>query len=289
LVALAVGLASAAYMPPNVAGIVAAHQVRWLWPLAVFITFAVVLAFGRRARWFGVAALAATVLLALLNLPVARQHVGPPTDRYAMDVVRDLRDQMATLEDRGTLLFDTSELRFAEPYSGPVMDELQRRGIEFRVEDEGMVRQVGEHRRFDDDTEARLFIRQGGAALAEQPGATRVALASGLTGEEQEQLDGLRSLVAGTVEDTGVPLNELGEAQLDAGNVPVLGNQLDTAPALDGEALVASGVLAAIVDAGYVDLDALDDATAELLARYAALERRFDRETVALFLAPMGA
>ena len=71
-------------------------------------------------------------------------------------------DQLAN-EPGGPVLFDVSTLRFAEPYSGPVLAELACEGVDVVVSDEGMVRQLGERRRADGDEIRRLVLIEGAA------------------------------------------------------------------------------------------------------------------------------
>ena len=117
---------------------IAPHQFRWLWPISLFILFAALLAIARRSppvhtheghrrvRGRGVAS-------AVINLPTNNQRVGrAPTPARSLDA-HTRRSTRGQLDGSGTLLFDVSGLRFAEPYSVPVMNELDRRGVEIVV------------------------------------------------------------------------------------------------------------------------------------------------------------
>jgi hypothetical protein len=160
----------------------AAHAVRWLWPVAVFVTGALVLAL-LRPRWTLVGSFVAAVGFAVLAIPAHRQEPGPSAgpssaDANAAPVFRDLLPQLDVLEGRGTLLVEIEGLRLYEPYSTPLMLELERRGIPFVVDHPWSVRQVGEGRRFDGDADAVVYIADGPAAEQPRPGAERVAYAA---------------------------------------------------------------------------------------------------------------
>ena len=156
-ISIIVGLYTAGNVPRTVFG-VAPHQFRWLWPLAAFMTFAALatygvrvlqLSSGRRAGVLVASFVGVTVLVSVLNLPTYRVHAGPTADSYAIPVVRDLDRQLGGLDQYGTLLYDFRGVQFAEPYSTAIMAELQRRGVPFVVDVNGLVRQLGENRRYD--------------------------------------------------------------------------------------------------------------------------------------------
>lgn len=293
-VGLGAGLATAVSLPVGVIGI-APHQLRWLWPLAAFATLVLLVTvarlitgargWGRGDGWTGgvvAVALVATLAAAVANVPTRNVGAGPAGDADAMPTVRRLTEGMVALEGEGPLLLDMRGIRFAEPYSGPVMAELQRRDIPFVVDDEGMVRQLGPSRRADPGTE-RLLIREGDAALATPPGWRRAVLVEGLDDSERAELAELAGAVLSRLEAIGrAPLNEEGEAALAAGALPVAGARPEVL-ATDLPALLATRELSLLVERGWLDLD---DDDGRPFARYAELQERFDRLTVALFVAP---
>ena len=118
------------------------------------------------------------------------------------------------------MLFDVSTLRFAEPYSGPVLAALARDGVDVVVSDEGMVRQLGERRRADGDETRRLVLIEGPATRDPPPGARQVALVEGLDRGEQGELDRLRPEVLDLARRDGLVLNESGVAAAAAGRIP---------------------------------------------------------------------
>jgi hypothetical protein len=181
--ALLVSVVTVAVIPIGPLGF-GPHQVRWLWPLGVFIT-GVLLLGAIHPRWVLRAALVAAVALSLLSLPAHREGSGPSagpstTEASAMPLFRELRGQLGVLEDRGTLLVEVDGLPLFEPYSTPLMLELQRRGIPFVVDHRFTVLQVGRSRRHrDGDAEWAVYVAEGRAAAVPRPGAERVAFVDG--------------------------------------------------------------------------------------------------------------
>lgn len=260
------------------------HQMRWLWPVAALVTLAPLFAIGDWAparRIVTGLATASTILLVVLALPTYAAPEGPTADRDYGPSIAALVDQVEEYRTAEPVVFDTSVLRFAEPYSGPVLAALGRNDVPFRVTDEGMVRQVGAGRRADGTETHRLAILEGAAAEAPPDGATTVAYVDGLDASERAELDELRATVVAAASDTGVTLNEAG---LDA----VAGGRLDAAPTVlapgsDAGPLADSGLLTALIDEDWIDLD---PSTAESFRRYAELAERASRFTVGLFELP---
>ena len=194
LVALAV--ATTAILPVTGFG-VAKHQMRFLWPAAVFATWTLLLtlaAFAPRPRWMIGPAAAATIALALAAIPQWNPMVGPAADAEAIPVVDDLRHDLRAADLSNVdqpVLFDLSEQRFAEPYTAPIMAVLQELGVEFRVTDEGVVGQLGPARRATGHEQLRMIVREGDAAREPGPGA-RIAFATALSTDERRELANLR-------------------------------------------------------------------------------------------------
>jgi hypothetical protein len=285
-VALGAAWLTAVRLPLGLLG-VQPHQLRWLWPVAAFVTFALLVqgvrwCSGRPGRaWRAAVGLtAATVAVAALSLPGHNPGSGPAGDTDATPTFRQLREQMAVLEDEGQLQLDLRGIRFAEPYSGAVMVELQRRGIPFVVGDEVTVRQVGEGRRPTEPV-PRLLIREGDAAVAGVPGARRVALVEGLSAAEQRQLAVAREELAGHLRALGdLPLTPRGRAAVTRADLA------DTAERVTTRNVEALFAARSIVFLGEHRLLDLDEAWQERLALYAELQTRWDRHTVGLFVAP---
>jgi hypothetical protein len=286
VVGLLAGLATTGPTFRSSFGIAAGHF-RWLWPLAAFVTFAVVSTLARRlARGpaastplVGAFALA-TVVLAALNLPSSDQ--GKTSPDWPIAAARDLGRQLARLEDEGTLLVLPL---FTDHYKTAVLAELQHRGIPFVVDDPGMIRQLGPSRRFTGtNARAALSLRIGDEARVTPPGARRVALHEGLTAEEQLELAALETRIEKYIRDGRLRLNRRGREALRNGDLPTL-RRHSLRQIVDPELLFSSRELVWSVRQ---DLLVLDDRRAQVFERYADLQDRGDNETVALFLQPLG-
>lgn len=189
--AVVVGLVALSSAPVNPVGI-SAHQMRWLWSIAAVCTAAVLAtAFAtlRAARdlrlgsWPAVAACGLLVVVGAAGLPGRDSDVpGPMGMSEDLEPAQELVSGLDRLDDRETVLFDVSTLRFLEPYSGLVFAELQDQGIPFVFDDEIYVRQFGEGRREEGQATLRMWEVEGDRALAQPPGAERVGFAVGSQG-----------------------------------------------------------------------------------------------------------
>lgn len=287
LAAGAVGLAgvvgaviTASMLPLGEFGI-AAHQFRWLWPIGVFVTFAVALAILRSAPTVAATILGVVVTagLALANLPSYNIGYGPAADADSIPAVRSLVQRVGGLEGQGPILFDVRDLRFAEPYSVPVMAELQRQGIEFRVADEGLASQMGKRRQVATTSGPRLVQREGDAAFETPPGGRLVARVDGLTAEQRRELATLRDAVSEHIASNGLRLNADGRTAAELGALPFFSRQ--GALARDAEQLIFSGELTMVVRR---DLVSIEPEWRARFERFAELQERKDHRTVALFL-----
>ena len=281
---VAAALVSMVLMPIGVIGI-SPHQMRWVWPISALVlrTSAVGLAEWPPLRRVAVpVGLAATVLLAALNQPTYAAPEGPTADRAATDTAMALVDQLSAYRPGEPVLFDISVLRFAEPYSGPVLAALAREGVDVVVTDDGMVRQMGERRRAKGDERLRVELLEGLAAEQPPAGARRVAFVEGLDDAEVAELERLATDVVDLASRDGLRLSPAGQRAVRAGRIDEADVVL--APGADATALETSGQLADLVKNGYV---VLEPSTAATFRRYAALRERRDRETVGLFELPI--
>ena len=305
LVVLGVSVAVAATMPVGVLG-VAAHHLRWLWPVAVFVTFALafplIMAPGRgTAARVGLALGAlATFSLSVLALPAEDARLGPSADADAMPAIRTLLPQLAQLRDEPGVLFDVRGLRFAEPFSVPVMNELQQLGVPWFVDDRGMARQLGEDRAYSGGASVLLFLREGDAARETPAGAHRVAFADGLTEDETDELDALQEELRPFIAGGGIVLNDAALARarnddalvrsriLDAGDAEVpSAEQLRDPDYLMSPGTASSRYLRRLVYLVAEDQLEVPDRWARPLQRYAELRQQADRLTVAVFTRPL--
>jgi hypothetical protein len=295
LLLLPVSVLAASTMSVGVLG-VAAHHVRWLWPVGVFVIFALLLALldSLRGHRMVRAALALStgvaVVLGGLALPTMNARVGPSADADSMSTIRALAPQLAALRGEQGVLFEVSGLRFAEPFSVPVMAELQRLGVPWFVDDGGMVRQLGNARRYSPgDASVRLFLREGDAARLVPDGARRVAFVDGTDPAEAAELRRLQKelrpfIAAGGLRLTARARAEANDPTVDNPDAPVTDAELR-----DPDQLFAPGTassrygrkLVYLVEAGRV---AVADPWSSTLERYADLQQQADRLTVAVFV-----
>ncbi|MFP5489374.1 MAG: hypothetical protein ACLGHQ_13850 [Acidimicrobiia bacterium] len=149
----------------------AAHHTRWLYVLALWSHAALVatglrwlLARERRpdlARPVGHAALALAAVFAVANVPQYVQEHGPLADTSTMPALRRVFERLGPLDGVDPFLYRTDNLRVYEPYSSAIMAQLVDRGVEFRVDQEVMVRQLGPSRRADGTERAVVTQYQG--------------------------------------------------------------------------------------------------------------------------------
>jgi hypothetical protein len=275
VVTLVVAVVAAATMPIGYLG-VATHHLRWLWPVAVFITFAIVCplvtAPGRpRAHRLSMPVLtAATVVFALLNLPAMSAQIGPSADAKAIPTTRELLPQLASLRGERGVLVDVQGQRFAEPYTAPVMVELQRLGIPWYADNAVLLRQVGSTRAHRGGASVRLFLREGDRARETPPGTRRVAFVDALTEAEADELSALKDELTPVIDDgvfTPTGPHDLSDAQLR-----------------DADYLFNSRALVGLVASDLLEVPARWSAA---LRRYADLQYQSDRLTVAVFAEPL--
>lgn len=196
------------------------HHVRWVWPMMTFVHFTlVVLAVGAWKRTErqdrSVTALIAVVAVAASawNVQFFAQPSGPTADIATMPTMRRVEPQLNVLRAHAPVLYDVSTLLVFEPYSSTMMMWMQERGIEFRVDDEGMIRQLGEARRADGTEPTTVFQLQGSDARTYDGPACVVADSSSLTGPDEASV---RSLVDAAADDLSIVMATSPEAALDA-------------------------------------------------------------------------
>ncbi len=279
--ALVAGLVTIAILPLSAYGF-AVHQVRWLWPLGVLTAALGVAALAgeRHARALQTTAVLAVVVLVGASLGRHRQAVGPTADDDAAPVLHAVAPQLETAEVSGPLLLDEEVLRVFEPYSIAVVMELDRHGIEVVVDDEGLVRQLGEGRRAEGQERARLLVLQGpGPALP--AGARVLAAVEGLTPDAARTEAELRRRVRAMARHGDVRLTDRGRRQ-DPADLALL--QPGPDGSLDPGLLDHPGVVADAVVRGQLSAPGEHG---ELLRRWALLARQRDRGTLTVAVAPL--
>ena len=265
------------------------HHVRWLWGLSTFVTFVVVWLASeawttRReavvpARWLTGAAIALTTVFTLANLGYHAHPDGPVLDVASMAAMRRVFPTMGVLADHDPVIYETSNLRVFEPYSSTMMMRMQELGIEFRVTDEVLVRQLGNSRRADGTESTTVFQLEGAEALEYNGPACTIALASAFTPEEDAEIRATADRLAAGVVDGSI---EIESSDVDESD-PI--DQLAAARAGDADAawlLVTDSPFARWVGEGRVTLADGSDVSNDL-ARDIDLIVRWENSTFGLF------
>jgi hypothetical protein len=273
-----------------------AYQLRWLWPVALFIWLALV-SFGwrRASRWVG-GTRRPTVLLAALTAVVAVLNLGwtnhgttaaEATTPVARDVVRAIDFD----ELDGPVLVETDEGLW-DPYSEAVLFALQRHGIEFVIRDRIGYRMLGEDRRWDGhNAVAVVRVSTSDWAMLPRSGARLLARHAGLDHEAHEEMYVLREDIKEAFVNEELRLNDRGRQVAERGGFEsVPKGDLDrfepetvTETRFWPIGLHRRDVLLMIREGL---LDAPDRWTGRL-ERYADLQETWDTQTVAVFLEPI--
>jgi hypothetical protein len=229
----------------------APHHVRWMWAFGAFVNVVVlwsvvdeVAARWRRpaaARALAAIPVALTVLGAVAAVPYLAQQQGPVADYASMPALRRVFRQVEALRSSAPVVYDTSDTRPFEAFSSTIMMRLQELGIEFRVTDEGMVRQLGDARRADGTETTTLFQLEGRAALEYDGPACRVAMASALEPSEEATASAAADEMAAAIATGGVVV--------DVDEVPPERRDLASAAARGDVAAARSLVLDGAADA----------------------------------------
>jgi hypothetical protein len=107
-----------------------------------------------------------------------------------------LGKQLGGLEGRGVVWVDTAGEPFVDSAIETLMAELQRRDIEFVVEPEWLVRQLGEDRRRQGDEPLTVALRRDAEAFALPDGAQLEGRVTPLSPAEQDELTALLEVQA---------------------------------------------------------------------------------------------
>jgi hypothetical protein len=241
----------------------APHHLRWLWAASVFAHFAAWHELTNRlaGRWSALrpavsfAPLAAAVLLSAATLPFHAAPEGPVADRAVEANLQVVFRSLEPLRDHQPVRFRTDNLRVYEPYSSAVMMRLQEIGIEFRVQDPGMVRQLGDTRRSDGGETVEVFQLEAADALQYDGAACRLALSSLVTGDEARRAVSSAQWASNALRSGGISL--LDDADLESADSALLAN----AAAGDNDAvadLVYRGHLSRLLSAGVLEVTGAD-------------------------------
>lgn len=187
------------------------HHVRWLWALSVFVWVSIVWSlvelFGDRFRARSLDATLVVLIgvVSLANLGFTAHDLGPTTDRQAADTLERTFEDLASFEPGGAIRYDVDDLRPFEAWSSAVQMRLRELGIEFRVDDEGVVRQLGNRRRADGSEVTTIRQIERGRAVRYDGPACVISRASPFEPEVEAEIDAridaaVDDLVSGRVE-----------------------------------------------------------------------------------------
>lgn len=311
-VALVVALATFAVMPIGPLGLTP-HQMRWLWSLGAFVTLAVFVAalpmlppmwsrgpgdhfaatgvdvspapMHRHIEWV---LAAAVVVVSAVNVPGFTQLAGPDTFQESVPVARALSEQVDDYSTDEAVVLDTANLRYLEPYSAVVMAAMLRAGVDLRVADPGLVRQLGNNRRADGDEPLIVSLVEGRPAFETPEGVRRIAFTTPLDAATITELIEGEMAMIDTVALNGVTFTEDGERDIAAGAFGLSRDEIEVAAA-DAAGFVYGGLAAELVAAGTLDLSSLEPAVAAQFERTSALRRQVGTTTVAVWIRPSAA
>ena len=287
-IATSVGWVAAIRSPMSTFFGVSSDYVRWLWPASVFVWFAVGLAIWRFVaprllslvdrRTLHLVATLAIIVVCVANMP---RHLSLENQR-ALD---RLRPTAAELIDEASDNIDAPAVLFHPPpnydvYGVPLLARLQRRGIEFLVDDTVLIRQFGERRRYNGQHVAELRVVTAMDAIDATTDANLVAFVSQLSALERDDLQTMMIEIETWLRDGRITLSAKGEDAVAIGlGEPWLG-QLDD-PELDATTISRSIALAAAVQAGLL---AADPAVLTTLEQFSTLRQSVETSTVAALL-----
>lgn len=189
----------------------AAHHTRWLFVLALWSHGALA---ASALRWLllrrpeltrvvAVAVPVVAVVFAVANVPKYTQEHGPLADTRTMPALRRVFERLDPLAGADPILYRTDNLRVYEPYSSAIMAQLVDRGIEFRVDQEVMVRQLGPSRRADGDERATVSQYQGWEGYAYEGPDCVLARVSEVGAAREDEL----ASIAAALEDRAAALD----------------------------------------------------------------------------------
>lgn len=292
-VLLATSVVTANQTPTSPAG-TAAYQLRWLWPVALFVWLAVA-AFGlRRVSRVGplsVCLVVATAVVGMLNLAWTNQ--GTAAAEATMPVARDLVRDLDFPRLGGPVLVESNEGVW-DAYTEAVLFDLQDQGIEFVIDDPIGRRMLGEDRRWNGRNAVALVrVSIGDWATLPRPGARVLARHRGLGPEAHEELYLLTLDVEDAFANGELRLNDRGRDAAERGVFESLPDddpdRVDpdtvTEPRSSPYGRARRDVLLMIRE-GLLDAP---DGWTEKLERYADLQEIWDSQTVAVFLEPISA
>ncbi|HET6954472.1 MAG TPA: hypothetical protein VFI47_29175 [Acidimicrobiales bacterium] len=286
---------SALVTPASPAWGAAVADLRWLWPVSVFVGVAQLANLLRnttahRMRPASVACLG-IVLVGATLLNLAWHDAGSAASPATRDAARVLVAQAtAAREITGRVLVDCRGAS-GDPYCGAVLAGLVDDGVQVVVRDPLLVRQLGEQRRWDGrNAGAVVTVASGDRTRDVLPGGTVVARHDGLDAAEQAELARLRSALRGAFAAGEVRLNDRGRAVAARGDlvsVPDAAAPIDPVLATRLRPTSLAAYRREMVLLVEEDLLDADPAWRRSLDLYADLQDRWDRETATVVVQPV--
>jgi hypothetical protein len=285
-IVVVLALGSITIMPIGPLGLTP-HQMRWLWSIGAFSLFAVMVALvaaitPERRRTAGFVLVGVVVVVSVANVPAFVQPAGPDTFPEAIPVARSISDQVREFRTDQRVVLDSSTLRYLEPYSAVVMAAMLQSGVDLRVSEEGLVRQLGNARRATGDEPLTVTLLEGRAALEVPEGSERIAFTSPLDAVAIDQLLAGERAMVDEISAFGVVLSAVGEQLAADGAFGRTAAEIVDA-AFDAPAFVGSGFAAELVAAGALTLD---PSVADVFESTSALRRQVGTTTVAVVITP---
>ncbi|HET6774967.1 MAG TPA: hypothetical protein VFH36_16750 [Acidimicrobiales bacterium] len=275
-----------------------AYQLRWLWPVALFVWLAVASVWLRWADRRGLASRPLAVVLAVVTATVAILNLswtnqGTTAAEATMPVARDVVRAMDVPELDGPVLVETDE-GIWDPYSEAVLFELQHQGVDFVIDDQIGYRMLGEGRRWGGESAVALVrVSAGDWAMLPRPGAQVLARHPGLDQEAHDEMYLLQQEIKEAFADGELRLNDRGRHVSERGG-------FESVPEGDPDRVDPDTVTEArfwphgqhrrdVLLMIRADLLDTPDDWADRLERYADLQETWDAQTVAVFLEPISA
>ena len=237
---------------------------RWMWPMGLVLWLVVAVAVldeitawrSSRAADDGDAADPAWMLrLAVPGLVLAlvagvatlpRVDHGTASPPWTIAAVKAVDDDLAeALEDEDGPLLVELTIHQSSTAAGPALFAvLQDAGVDFYVEDWTLVRQLGEHRRYEEgDADRRLRITGDGSTRSARDDETLVASYSPLSRSERQELRRLDEEVTDLVEAHGLVWSGDAEQVYEAIDNPERMAELESWVKKSPKYLVESGML----------------------------------------------
>lgn len=218
--------------------------------------------------------------LSLANVP---RHAS-------LEVQRDsdaLRPSAITLIDDASRRLDVAAVLYRPPpnydlYGVPLLARVQSDGIEFFVDDEVLVRQFGDRRRYHGQLLPELRVVTAMDAIDAESDPNVIAFVSALSVGDRAALQSATLDVEAWLFDGGITLSAAGRSAVAAGFGEPWLSQLGD-PGIDATTVSRSNALAGSIQSGFL---AAEPAILTALHRFATLRQAVETSTVAVLLVP---